>query len=122
VLAAPYGLEAIAGAYVLRGYLTLPVQMYALKRHTGVPYGPVLGAISPALATSIAMGGVLLALYHPLRTQLPSAIAFLVVMVVIGAAVYAGLLLLFARGFVRRELEDLRRLVGGPTPLSGAEA
>ncbi len=84
--------------------------------------GPVLAAITPALATSIAMGGALLALHQPLRAQLPSTIAFPALMVIIGAAVYAGLLLLFARGFVRRELGDLRRLLTGPAPLSGAEA
>jgi Polysaccharide biosynthesis C-terminal domain len=117
-----YGLEAIAGAYVLRAYLTLPVQMHALKRHTGVPYGPVLQGIGPALATSIAMGGALLTLYQPLRSQLGSPIAFLGLMVLIGAAVYTGLLFVFARGFVRRELGDLRRLVMGPASLSGAEA
>lgn len=122
ILAAPYGLEAIAAAYVLRAYLTLPVQMSALKRHTGVPYGPVLAAVSPALATSIAMGGAMLALYQPLRSLLPSAIGFLATMVAVGATVYAGLLLLFARGFVGRELGDLRRLVSGPAPVSGAEA
>jgi O-antigen/teichoic acid export membrane protein len=122
VIAARYGLEAIAAAYVLRAYLTLPVQMHALKRHTGVPYGPVLKAIGPALATSIAMGGALLALYQPLRSQLESQIAFLGVMILIGAAVYSGLLFVFARGFVRRELGDLRRLVMGPAWLSGAEA
>ncbi|HKU59902.1 MAG TPA: lipopolysaccharide biosynthesis protein [Gemmatimonadales bacterium] len=121
VLAAPYGLQAIASAYVLRGYLTLPVQMHALKRHTGVPYGPVLAAIAPALTTSIVMGGALLTLYQPLKARLESPLAFLVVMVGIGAAIYLGLLLLFARGFVRREVGDLRRLVTGPA-LSQAEA
>ena len=82
----------------------------------------MLKAIGPALATSIAMGGALLALYQPLRSQLASPIAFLGLMVLIGAAVYTGLLFVFARGFVHRELGDLRRLVMGPASLSGAEA
>jgi O-antigen/teichoic acid export membrane protein len=122
VVAAPYGLQAIAGAYVLRAYLTLPVQMRALKRYTGVPYGPVLRAIGPAAVTSAAMGASLLALYQPLRARLDSPVLFLGVMVLVGGVIYAALLLLFARGFVIRELGDLRRLVAGTTPLSGAEA
>jgi O-antigen/teichoic acid export membrane protein len=122
ILAAPFGLQAIAAAYVLRSYLTLPVQMWALKRYTGVPYGPVLRAIAPALATSLAMGGALLALYQPLRSRLDSPGLFLGVMMLIGAGIYAGLLLVFARGFVAREVGDLRRLVTGAAPLNGAEA
>ena len=49
-------------------------------------------------------------------------VAFLGAMILIGAAVYSGLLFVFARGFVRRELDDLRRLVMGPASLSGAGA
>jgi O-antigen/teichoic acid export membrane protein len=122
ILAAPFGLEAIAWAYVIRSYLTLPAQMWALKRYTGVPYGPVLRAIAPALVTSAAMGAALLALYQPLRIRLDSPVLFLAAMMLLGAAIYAALLLVFARGFVVRELGDLRRLVGGATALSGAEA
>jgi O-antigen/teichoic acid export membrane protein len=122
ILAAPYGLQAIAAAYVLRSYVTLPVQMWALKRYTGVPYGPVLRAIAPALTASVAMGAALLALYHPLHTRLDSPVLFLGIMMLLGTALYAALLLVFARGFVARELGDLRRLVTGAGPLTGAEA
>jgi O-antigen/teichoic acid export membrane protein len=122
VLAAPYGLQAIAAAYVARAYLTLPVQMHALRRHTGILYGPVLQAIAPALVTSVAMGGALLALYQPVRARLDSPVLFLGVMVLAGAGIYTALLLLFARRFVTRELGDLWRLLTGAAPLSGAGA
>jgi O-antigen/teichoic acid export membrane protein len=121
VLAAPHGLEAIAAAYVVCAYLTLPVQLHALKRHAGLAYGPMLGAVGPTLATSAAMAGALLAMYQPLRARLDSPIVFLGVMVLAGAAIYAALLLLFARDFVTRQLGDLRRLFVGVAALRGAE-
>jgi hypothetical protein len=82
----------------------------------------VLRAIAPALTASVAMGAALLALYHPLHTRLDSPVLFLGIMMLLGTALYAALLLVFARGFVARELGDLRRLVTGAGPLTGAEA
>jgi hypothetical protein len=81
----------------------------------------MLGSIGPTLTASVAMGGVLLALYQPVRAHLESRIGFLSVMVVIGAVIYIGWLLLFARDFVIRQVGDLRRLVGWVSPLSEAE-
>ena len=121
VLAAAHGLEAIAAAYVACAYLTLPVQLQALKRFAGLAYGPMLRAVGPTLTASVAMAGALLALYQPLRGWVGSPVVFLGVMVLLGAAIYTALLLLFARDFVTRQLGDLRRLVGGAAPLSGAE-
>ena len=122
VMAAPHGLEAIAASYVVCAYLTLPVQLHALKRHTGLTYGQMLGSIGPTLTASVAMAGALLAMYQPVRAHLDSRIVFLGVMVLAGTAIYAGLLLFFARDFVTRQLGDLRRLVGWASPLSEAES
>jgi O-antigen/teichoic acid export membrane protein len=121
VMASRYGLEAIAASYVICAYLTLPVQLHALKRYAGLTYGSMIRSIGPTLMASVAMGAVLLALYQPVRAHLDSRIGFLSVMVLAGAVIYVGWLLLFARDFVTRQLGDLRRLVGWVSPLSEAE-
>jgi O-antigen/teichoic acid export membrane protein len=122
LLAAPFGLTAIAGAYVLRAYLTLPVQMGAFKRYSGVGYGALLGAIAPPLFMALVMAACLLALDHLVGARFHSRGLFLLFMVSTGALVYAGSLLLFARSFVSQQIKDIRRLLPGTAKLSGAGA
>jgi O-antigen/teichoic acid export membrane protein len=111
--AAPFGLTAIAGAYVLRAYLTLPVQMWAFKRYSGLGYRAVLGAIAPALSMALVMAGVLLALDQIAGARFHSRGVYLLVMVAIGAGVYAASMLLFARRFVVEQIRDLKGLLPG---------
>jgi O-antigen/teichoic acid export membrane protein len=122
VAAAPYGLVAIAGAYVARAYLVLPVQMWAFKKYSDLSYGAVLGSIAPALGTSLVMAGALLALGRVLGGVFANRGLYLLVMVAAGAAVYVVCLVLFARRFVLRQLEDFRRLLPRASKLSGAGA
>jgi O-antigen/teichoic acid export membrane protein len=119
-VAARYGLVAIAGAYVCRAYLTLPVQMRAFKRYSGVRHRALLGAIVPALTMALVMAGALLALDHWVGERFHSRGLYLVTMVVTGAAIYGGSLLLFARRFVVQQVRDLRELMPGAARLSGA--
>jgi O-antigen/teichoic acid export membrane protein len=121
--AVPFGLTAIAGAYVLRAYLTLPVQMWLFKRYSGVGYRVLLNAIAPALSMAMVMAGALLVLDHFIGDRIHSRGVFLLCMVVTGAAVYAVSLLLFARKFVLEQIRDLKRLVSDRTAkLSGVGA
>src|SRR3546814_2774039 len=55
-LAAPYGLFAVAWAYVARAYLTLPLQVILLKRASGIGFGRTWAAIWEPLAASAVMG------------------------------------------------------------------
>ena len=109
--AAPFGLTAIAAAYVLRAYLTLPVQMWALQRYSGLAYRAQLGAIAPSLSTALVMAGALLALDHIAGDQFQNRGLYLLVMVLVGAGVYCGSMLLFARRFVLEQIRDLRGLL-----------
>jgi O-antigen/teichoic acid export membrane protein len=119
--AAPFGLIAIAAAYVLRAYLLLPVQMRALKRYSGLGYGATLGAIAPALLTATLMAAVLLALDRLVGARFQHRGLHLVFMICTGVAVYGAALLLFARRFVLEQIRDIRRLLPrGPAALSGA--
>ncbi len=121
--AAPFGLTAIAAAYVLRAYLTLPVQMRAFKRHSGLGYGAVLGAIAPALSMALVMAGALLGLDYLVGSRFHNRGVYLLFMTCSGATVYATSLLLFARPFVVQQITDLKRLFPSlGTKLSGAGA
>ena len=122
VSAAPFGLTAIAAAYVLRAYLTLPVQMAAFKRYSGVGYLALLRAIAPPLAMALVMAGCLLVLQHMVGSRFQNRGVFLLLMMCTGAAVYVGSMLLFARSFVFQQIRDIRRLIPGSAKLSGAGA
>jgi O-antigen/teichoic acid export membrane protein len=123
LLAAPFGLTAIAGAYVLRAYLTLPVQMGAFKRYSGIGYGALLGAIAPPLSMALVMAGCLMALDYLVGARFHNRGLFLLLMVCTGTTVYAASLFLFARNFVSQQLRDLRRLLPSVSAkLSGAGA
>jgi hypothetical protein len=113
VMAAPFGLTAIAVAYVLRAYLTLPVQMRAFKRYSGLGYGAVLGAIAPALSMTLVMAGALLALDQIAGARIHNRAVYLLAMIAAGAGVYAGSMLLFARRFVLEQIRDLKALLPG---------
>jgi O-antigen/teichoic acid export membrane protein len=121
--AAPYGLLAIAAAYVVRAYLVLPIQMWAFRTYSGLGYGTVLASIAPALGMSLLMAGALLALGQLLGDRIDNRALHLLVMVATGAAVYTALLLLFARRFVAQQIEDFKRLLpGAAAKYSGAGA
>jgi O-antigen/teichoic acid export membrane protein len=109
--AAPYGLTAMAGAYVLRSYLVLPLQLRVFKRYSGLAYGRLLGSIAPPLVTSVLMATALAALDAALGERLRQHGTYLLVMIPAGAAVYAATLLLLARGFVLEQVRDLRALL-----------
>ncbi len=113
LIAAPYGLAAIASAYVVRSYVTLPVQIWAFKQHIGLGGRPVLRAIAPGLVMALIMAAVLLVLDHVVGDRFHSRGLFVVVMTVTGAAVYIGSHLVFARGFVLQQIADFRKLLPG---------
>ena len=114
LIAAPFGLTAMAAAYVARAYLTLPVQMRAFKRYSGIGYRPVLSAIAPALSMAPVMAGTLLALDHFIGDWFHNRGIFVLSMVVTGIAVYGVSLLLFVRNFVLEQVRDIKHLFPGP--------
>lgn len=121
--AAPYGLLAIAGAYVARSYLILPLQMWAFRKYSGLGYGELLRSLAPPLVTSLIMGGALLALDRLLGALFDSRVIYLLVLISAGVAMYTAALLLLARSFVAQQIRDFRRLLpGASAKLSRVEA
>ena len=111
IAAAPYGLVAVAWAYVARAYLMLPPQMWAFKRYSGLGYGEVLRSVAPAFATSALMAAAVASLDASVGDALRARHLFLVTAIPVGALVYLGGLWLLARHFVIEQVRDLRRLM-----------
>ncbi|RYE09987.1 MAG: lipopolysaccharide biosynthesis protein [Hyphomicrobiales bacterium] len=101
-LLVPYGLVAVAVAYVVRAYLTMPLQQYNLFKHTGTTFPSVVRAVWPALASATLMAIAvrlavleLLAVYGISWTSALTAVIF-------GALVYTALIILLGRGQLRQ--------------------
>ena len=109
--AAPYGLVAMAGAYVARAYLMLPLQLRAFKRYSGLGYGQVLRSIAPAFGTSVLMAAALVGLDAAAGDALRQRDLYLVTAIPAGALVYSAGLWLLARRFVLEQVRDLSGLV-----------
>lgn len=56
LLALPYGLMAVAIAYVMRAYLTMPIQIYFLKEASGIDARATFDAIKAPFVASTIMG------------------------------------------------------------------
>jgi O-antigen/teichoic acid export membrane protein len=110
IAAAPYGLVAVAGAYVARAYLMLPFQLWAFKRYSGLGYGEVLRSVAPAFGTSILMAAAIAGLDAAVGDALRARHLYLVTAIPAGMLVYLGSLWLLAPRFVREQLRDLRAL------------
>ncbi len=59
LIALPYGLTAVAIAYVVRSYLTLPLQIYFLKEASGIGMRTTFDAIKAPFLASTLMGFLL---------------------------------------------------------------
>jgi O-antigen/teichoic acid export membrane protein len=111
IAAAPYGLVAVAGAYVARAYLMLPLQMWVFKRYSGLSYGELLRSVAPAFATSALMAAAVLGLDAAAGEALRARHLYLVTAIPVGVSVYLGGMWLLARRFVIEQLRDLRGLM-----------
>ncbi|WP_198402524.1 lipopolysaccharide biosynthesis protein [Rhodobacter sp. CZR27] len=104
----PFGLMAVAAAYVLRAYLTLPVQQVALRRHAGVEPRDTAAALAPPLLASLGMAAGVWMAKDPLALWLGAGWPMVAGAVVLGVLLHAGLMLLLGRPMLR-ELADLAR-------------
>ncbi len=59
-IAVPFGILAVAAAFVLRSYLLLPLHLYWMQKYAGVPIGTYLGRLTGVAAASAAMAIVVI--------------------------------------------------------------
>lgn len=111
-LAAPYGLFAIAWAYVARAYLTLPLQIILLKYVSGIGPRQTWTAIWQPLAASAVMGIALHYALPILADLVGNAWARLALVVILGGLIYGLALIAISplwRGLMLRTVKQVRR-------------
>lgn len=105
---APWGLSAVAGAYVVRAYLTTPIQMWALQRRGQVNMMRTFKAVIPQTLATIVMAAAVLLARSFLHDWTQTHLASLILSVVIAAPVYAIALLLFGGRAMRQQLLQVK--------------
>ncbi len=109
LLALPYGLTAVAIAYVVRSYLTLPLQMYFLKEASGIGSLTTFDAIKAPFFASTAMGLLLWAALQIFAGGEPLPWRALIAAMAAAALFYGAALLVISATY--------RRLVSDFLPL-----
>lgn len=120
---------AVAVAFVVRGYLLLPLNLYLVRKHAGIPVGQYLLAMRGIAIATLAMVAAVLAVKIALSGQIANVV-LLVLEVLVGAAVFAVALMLVERPLVNEVLEvagqampgsrRARRRQGGERPKAAA--
>jgi len=114
---APFGWEAMLGVNVLRAYLLLPVALFLQARLLGASPLQVLRGIRPPATSALAMAALVAAADWAATPLLPP-FARLVLLVPIGALLFAGVYLLQDRSGILlfRQLLKARGAARGASP------
>ena len=92
-------ITAVAAAYTIRAYALLPLILYWLKRHGGIPWSAHLRELRTPLVATAVMAVAVIAVKLVLE-QIVGLPVLLVAEVVVGTAVYAATVLLLDRALV----------------------
>ncbi len=116
LLAVPYGIFAVGAAYVGRAYLTLPLQIWFLRRRAGITIKDTFSAIAAPFFASLAMGAGVWCTMELIRPHIAVPLATVFIGVAAGVAIYGVLLLALsgqARYIVRYRLRSALRKRSG---------
>lgn len=108
--AAPMGVTAVAAAYVLRAYITTPIQLWALQKHMAISIWGTLKDIAAPFAAALVMAASLMLLGEPVRHHLRPLPAT-AVLVGLGALVYAAACLAIGGRDMRAQISSLRSMM-----------
>ncbi len=100
-IAVPYGIVAVAAAYVLRAYLTMPLQQYMLDRHLGIKMMSTWRAMMIPLGSAVVMAGAVHLSLPALTVSYGYGWPTALMAVGLGAAIYLGLIVALARAQLR---------------------
>lgn len=100
-IAVRFGLVAVAAAYVLRAYVTMPLQQYMLARHLGIRMGDTWAAMVLPLGCAIAMAIAVHFSLPWLMARYGTGWTPTLLAVGLGVVVYTALVVLLARSQVR---------------------
>jgi peptidoglycan biosynthesis protein MviN/MurJ (putative lipid II flippase) len=105
----------VAWASVLRGYCTLPLTLWMLKRASGITPWEALSAIIKPLIASVIMGAAVWGLMELIRPMFEHVLISVFISVGAGVAIYAVLILTIsdqARQLAKAQMKRVReRLV-----------
>ena len=107
LLAVPYGITAVAIAYVARAYITLPMQIWYLRRRAGITIVDTFAAVAAPFVASTIMGVGVWGVMQAIKPHIAAPLAAVAVEVAAGIVIYAAVLFLVSaqvRGIVRRRL------------------
>ena len=111
--ALPYGVFAVAISYVARAYLTLPMQIWLLRRASGIRPVDTFRAVGPPLVASTLMGVALAVAVRLLDTRL-AGWQVLLLLTATGALFYGVALLAISRTWRGRFLFLFKRFRKSP--------
>lgn len=109
-IAVPYGLVAVAMAYVLRAYITMPLQQYMLARHLGIRAKDTWSAMALPLGCALMMAGAIYLLQSWLRGNFGEGWATALIAVGAGVIFYSSLVAVLAWGQLRNMVQTLLSL------------
>ena len=89
--AVPFGLLAVAAAYVFRAYVTFPIQIWLLWRRVGIRPARTLRAVASPMIGVAVMAVVLLIAKGPLAS-VTSDLALVLLLTVAGTVIYGAVL------------------------------
>jgi O-antigen/teichoic acid export membrane protein len=109
LVAAPYGPMAVAIAYVVRGYLVWPAQVLLMLKATGISMRALSSQVALPIVSALLASGLVVAFGHHALAVL-SGWHYVIPAVGFEAAVYALVMWIFGRDFVRAQWQSLRSL------------
>lgn len=111
-VAVSFGIVAVAGAFVVRGYLLLPLNLWWMRRYVGIPVREYLGQLRTlALATVLMTGGVLIVKF--VVSPLGSPLLLLAAEIVSGSAFFVVALRFLDRGLVGEVVDVASQAIPG---------
>jgi len=108
IIGAQYGLTGVAAAYVIRAYLTVPLQLHYLRKFTGIPALAVAKELLFPVTGSLAMIAAVLVARQFVGRDVFSTAA----LVCLGAVVYAGFMWIAAKPWLTSHIKSVRGAFG----------
>lgn len=112
LVGAHWGVVGAAGAFVIRGYVTLPFMPVVIARLTGISAASQYRVYAPVALAATLMGGTIWAAMTALEGKLPTPEVLLLALTA-GAVVYAGALYASARPALKTGYSFLTHLKPG---------
>jgi len=111
-IAVPYGIVAVAAAYVIRGFVLAPVELILIRRLIDLDIRSYLRCLATPLGCALAMGAAVWGMAQGLDGM--GALAVRVPLLTLGGAlVYTALLWTFGRDLFHRVLDMLQIAIPG---------